>query len=236
MPKAPKPTRKILVSVWNPVLEKFRTKVEAACLRRDAFLDRVVQGELDALAAEDGPANSPEAKRCIEEHFTQLLRKPVGITLATDTIARLDQICNDKNVVRDAFINRILFCLVADRRMLEVLFPIEEYRDQVFPDWEAPGHGSLWRPIETMIELTDEPFAFIRECLARAREDLDDSTMTFYQTHIPDRLFGDKVQGTLGLNVLLADIYVPGHPANVDLLDDLLPDLAVPKRDEKQEV
>lgn len=214
--------RKIMVNVWLPVLDSLNKKVEAAGLRRDLFLDRVLQGELLELEKEPATPNSEEAKRCIAEHIAQLNCRSISLNLSDKTIQKLNELCQQKNIVRDAFINRVLLCLVAKPRILEILFPIEDYREKVFEYWEKPGHAHLWQPLDTMGELVNDPFSFIRECLERAREENHDDSYTFYQTHIPDRLFGDKVKGILGLNVFLPDVLVPGHPLHRELIDDLL--------------
>ena len=182
---------------------------------------------MEELENEKAAPNSPEAKVCIAKHFARLNCRSLSLNLSVETIGKLNRLCEEKNMVRDAFINRVLLCLVAKPKILEILFPIEEYRSDVFEYWDQPGHTHLWQPLDTMGQLVTEPFSFIRECLARAREEQDDSACTFYQAHIPDGFFGEKVKGTLGLNVFLPDILVPGHPAERELLDDLMADLPI---------
>ena len=218
-------TRKILVNVWLPLLDSLNKKVEVACLRRDQYLDRIFRAELDELEGERAAPNSPAAKACVADHFAHLNCRSISLNLSHATISKLNQLCEEKNIVRDAFINRVLLCLVAKPKILEILFPIEEYREQVFEYWDRPGHAYLWQPLDTMGELVNEPFSFIRECLGRAREEEEDDNYTFYQAHVPDGFFGEKVKGTLGLNVFLPDHFVPGHPAERELLDDLIVDI-----------
>src|SRR6266567_5684 len=102
--KAPPSRSKILVSVWDVLLEALNRRVEHACLRRDAFLERVISAELPLLEKEISTPNSVEARECIAKHLKLLPSKPLTLHLAPPTIKRLDEICRQKKIVRDAFV------------------------------------------------------------------------------------------------------------------------------------
>ena len=42
-------TPKISVKIWRPIIEKFDEKIGIACIRRDAYLNKVLEVELDKL-------------------------------------------------------------------------------------------------------------------------------------------------------------------------------------------
>ncbi len=212
---------KIMVSASTLVLEAFDRRVEAVCLRRDAFLERVISNEVEFLSKEVKIPNSEAARRCIEDNLNLLDRRPLNLTLTKSTVGRMEEVCREKNIPRDAFINRILLCLVAPPAVLHAIFGVHELKEAVLEGWETPGFSSLWSPLRTMEEFVDDPFWFVRACMEVERKEYEDEDATFYRAHVRDNLFGEKVRGTLGFNVYIPDIQVPGHPAQKALLDDL---------------
>ena len=54
----------ISVRIWRPILEKLEAKLEAACLRRDAYLRRVLELEIEKTLTAMFPGDSilPVAK------------------------------------------------------------------------------------------------------------------------------------------------------------------------------
>lgn len=212
---------KIMVRAWPVVLDDLDKRVEAVCLRRDAFLERVISREVEFLSKEVRIPNSDAARRCIEDNLNLLDCRSVNLTLTEPTVTRMEEVCREKNIPRDAFINRVLLCLVAPPSVLDVIFHVRELKEEVLEEWETPGLSSLWSPLRTMAEFVEDPFWFVRACMGVARKQPENEDMTFYQSYIPDKLFGEKIRGTLGLNVYLPDGQVPGHPAERALLDDL---------------
>jgi len=212
---------KIMVRASTLVLDALEKRVESVCLRRDAFLERVIRKEVEHLSEEVRIPNSDAARRCIEDNLRLLDSRPINLTLTELTVGRMEEVCKEKNTPRDAFINRILLCLVAPPSVLHVIFGVHELKEEVLEEWETPGFGSLWSPLRSMEEFVEDPFWFVRACMEVERKQSGDEDVTFYQAYIPDNLFGEKVRGTLGLNVYLPDSLVPAHPGERALLDDL---------------
>ena len=110
--KAGKPA-KITIQVWRPIWSKLEKKLEAACLRRDAYIGKLVEKELDYLEEEMPIANSEAAEKFIDSQFRALQDfTPLSIALKPETAARLVQVCSSKRIVRDSFFNR-LFLFIA---------------------------------------------------------------------------------------------------------------------------
>jgi len=223
------------VKVWKVLLDALSRRVEQSCLRRDAFLERVISAELPLLEKEISTPNSPEAQKCIADHLRLLPSKPLTLHLTPPTIKRLDGICHEKRLVRDAFINRLILCLVAPRKLLNVIFTTDDYQEDVGEQWEEnPGERHQWQILRMAPDLITEPFAFVRMCLDidNERNGLSKRTgTTFYNAYIPQNLFGNPDKSSeqgksgapnvLGLNVYLPDVLVPGHPSQKALDADL---------------
>lgn len=231
MPKTQK-TTKILVSLWKVLYDGLAKRVEASCMRRDAFLAAVIATEIVHLEKEIQKPNSAEAKACISDYLKRLPRRPLTIKLATETAEKLDEICEKKNIVRDAFINRLVLCLLAPRDLINVIYSTEECLSEVVSQYGRPGEEHHWQALRLIPELVSNPFWFVRACLEVGNETSGLEPTTFYAAHIPDGLFGDpekildagksRAPNTLGFNVYLPDELIPGHPAEQaarDLLD-----------------
>ncbi|MSQ53129.1 MAG: hypothetical protein EXR28_14730 [Betaproteobacteria bacterium] len=163
----------VTVKIWKRVLEKFDEKVEAACLRRDAFLGRVIEIELVKLIEEIPCPNSEAVFKFIAQQIDLLDRKPVSIKLPTHLVQELDRICADRRIPRDAYFNRILFLLATSNKAINrVFFGVDEWTRWLIKKY---GEGEYLRTEQERIfyPLTPHinPFEEIREGLALYKED-----------------------------------------------------------------
>ena len=101
--KTLKTVPKISVKIWRPILDKLEAKIESACLRRDAYLAKVLEVELDWLDQEVSIPNSQASYDYVLERLDRLDRKLVSLALPQELTARLNDICSRKRIVRDAF-------------------------------------------------------------------------------------------------------------------------------------
>lgn len=249
MPSTPKSLPKISVQIWRPLLAKFDTKVEAACLRRDAFLNRVLQVELEYLDAEVCLPNSAASQAYVSAKLEPLDRKVVSLALHPDVIARLNEICLRKRIVRDAFFNRLFFLLAADPKVIDtLLFGDADWRADLWIELknDADNFQSGFYPLESVIA----PFWAIRAGLEMYAERealteyVEPSSGKVIQVKNglgdvvtpPDSvytiLFDKKLRGLdldlLGLNCYVPDWMVPGQTAQQSYqakLDELLNEL-----------
>jgi len=206
--------------------------VEKSCFRRDALMERIVSSELPHLDREVPKPNSIAAQRIIANHLALLPRTAWTLQLSTETIRRLKAICRTKRIPRDAFFNRLVLCLLATPRILNIVFGVDDDRKAVSRDWESPSDEHYWQFLRMTPNLVEDPFWFIRACLetGNERSGVEPAT-TFYGAYISDGLFGDphkapsagkkRPANTLGLNVYLADALIPGHPAERAVLEAL---------------
>lgn len=247
--KNEKNTTKIGTKIWRPILEKFDKKIEAACLRRDAYLSRVLQIELDCLDNEVPIPNSPVASKFIADRLAVLDCKPVGLTLPMELITRLNAICAVKRISRDAFFNRLLLLLASSPKAIDHLLfqyvgdwdwkaavkekfdvPDELYplsRVSIDPLW-AIREGLNLMNEENAIELSEyqEPetgklIKVVRDVPTGYLPPLSVYTTTFNDAQI-------KGSDLYGLNCYIADQHIPGHPADAarrKTLDEIFAEL-----------
>lgn len=243
--KQPKTVPKISVKIWRPIIEKLDAKLSAACLRRDAYLAKVLRRELDYLDSEVSLPNSEAAYDLTFARLDALDRKLVSIAIEPELAARLNTICARKRIVRDAFFNRLFLLLAAGPRTIDTLFFPDEpkWRTHVWSEFkhDGPFFESGFYPLEAPVD----PFWAIRTGLQLA----NGAAGVDYQlpgaaevvrverglTGEPEPLaalhtvFFDQKAGAhgdlLGLNCYVADWRIPGHESqqrHTRALDELL--------------
>ena len=128
---------KITVQVWKRVAERLETTLREAGFRRDAYLSKVIDNELNWLDEEVSIPNSEAAKDFVAREMAKLPRKAVTLRLPQALVERLTDICQRKRIVRDAFFNRLFLLLAADPKTVDQILFNEDDRK----DWRA----DLWR-------------------------------------------------------------------------------------------
>ena len=93
--------QKTTVKIWLPIMAKLEQKLDAACLRRDAFLAKVISSEAVHLDSEISIPNSKACYIYVTKCLDSLTRKPVTLSLPAETINKINEICNRKLIVRD---------------------------------------------------------------------------------------------------------------------------------------
>lgn len=232
--RAMEPTyRKISVRIWTPLLDRFNQRIDSACLRRDAYLSKVLEDEINDVETQINLENSEAAQSFIRAHLDTVPRKLVTLTLPEEQVQRLDTICERKRIVRDSFFNRLFYLLTAEHRHITRLFfdGDDEWVQDLLErtDFSAMAAGRLLDPIPGL----QNPFDTIYQGLYIARDRLAkepeaDADLWFadhrvYTLTIRDPRFG---KGDLyGLSLYLPDTLVPGtsdYEATVALLQDFL--------------
>lgn len=113
---------KILVKVHEPLIAIMQHKIDSACLKRDAYLDKALRVEAELLRKEIATPNSDKAKNYIAAQLSDLKLKPLNLLLSTETVDLINEVCKEKNVPRDAFMNRFFLLLIANDTVLTALF------------------------------------------------------------------------------------------------------------------
>lgn len=245
-----KTVAKISVRIWRPVIGKIDSKLESACLRRDAYLTKVLEVELDRLDEEVSIPNSQASYDYVFSQLDQLDRKLVSLALPQELTVRLNEICSRKRIVRDAFFNRLFLLLSASPKVIDTLLfgtVGNAWRSEVWSQYkhDGPFFQNGFYPLEPMVD----PFWAIRTGLQIYADDAgleqhvepssgetirvtrDDFTGTvspaesLYATHF-DQKVGDV--NLIGMNCYMPDWRIPGHGAEREYqvkLDELLANL-----------
>ena len=242
--KQPKLPPKISVRIWEPLIKAFDGAIRESCLRRDAYLDKVLEVELPRLDAEVSIPNSPVAQAYIAAKLDTLDRKLVSFTLRPDLVEQLNTVCERKRIVRDAFFNRLYLLLAAKNGVIDrLMFPgYDEWRTEVWSERrnDGPFFQNCFHPLRGEID----PLWAIRTGLEDALEGLVEipnphgegvllverdpfhggvrPPQMVYTTPWKDQF---KDVDLSGLNCFLPDWDVPGTPEQVaaaKTLDDIL--------------
>jgi hypothetical protein len=146
---------KLLVNVYEPLIAIMKYKFDASCLKRDAYLDIALRHEIHCLRNEVTIPNSDKAYSYIANNLKQLKLKPLNMLLPTETIELINEVCKEKNIPRDAYINRFFLLLLASNTVLETLFDslrpddysendadwmLDSDDDRTHIDYELSGH------------------------------------------------------------------------------------------------
>lgn len=192
---------KISVQIWRGILKELDAKMEASCLRRDAYLSKILRFELEKLDEEITKPNSPDAYKYVSSKLDMLDRKLITLTIDADLVERLNSICTKKRIVRDAFFNRLFFMLVASNTLVDVLFSVpKDWRNAIWVEYRNDFFWNVFNPLDEAINPL-EPI----------RYGIDEYKLEkFYKTVFPS-LNNINLEG---LNTYLPDECIPGIEAN----------------------
>ena len=203
---------KISVQIWRVILKELDSKMEASCLRRDAYLSKILRFELEKLDEEITQLNSPEAYKYVSNKLDLLDRKLITLTIDADLVEKLNEICTRKRIVRDAFFNRLFFMLVASNARVDALFLVpEDWRIEIWSKYRNDFFGNIFNPLDEVMN----PLEPLRHGIEEYK--LDHFYCTVFQS-----LNNINLEG---LNTYLPDEYIPGSEAykiSEKSLDELL--------------
>jgi hypothetical protein len=135
---------KVLVNVYEPVIAIMKHKLDEACLKRDAYLDKALRLEAGFLRAEVTTPNSDKAKSYIADNLKQLKLKPLNLLLSTETVKLMNDVCKEKNIPRDAFINRVFLLLIASDTVIDALFYRVIHKEYYLEGRTESDSQSMW--------------------------------------------------------------------------------------------
>lgn len=220
------PNRQLLAKIWRPLFISLNRIIERACLRRDAYLDHVFTHEAKLLPEEIPRSNSREARSYLQSKLEELERVPVNFSLSPTAIEAINLACDQRNVIRDCFINRVLFLLVADITICEAVTGIElrEYLPDILGDNDRDFiYAPLWEgSLRAVSEIvSSDPFRALRNSIDYCRERGDEFVDPLHACRITPEKFGKKPADVIALNCYLPDEMIPGSPAQKRALNSL---------------
>ena len=153
-------TTKITAKIYKPLLNNFNKQVDSLFLKRDAFLNSMIKGEVQHLASDlEGKKLSVRAKRYIAGELKQMGTVQVNIVVDKYTADQLNAIVNETNIVRDAFLNRLIMLLRSSPTLLNYLDLPEYITGSEFESGIDPMPTSPLRAIEAV---QSDPLFYLR--------------------------------------------------------------------------
>jgi hypothetical protein len=212
---------KTSVRIWRPIMEKLDIKLETACLRRDAYLARVIDREISHMENEVRLPNSKASYDHVLKCLDLLDRKIVTLTLPPDVVARVNLICTQKMIVRDAFFNRVFLLLAAAPKTIDrLLFGSNDWRNDLWKGFPDAYNQEFLDTMSNPLAPTTDPFWAIRQMfeeysLKDGGVELDPMGQPEESDNIYTSFFS-KVGGAdlTGLSCYLPDWRVPGTVDN----------------------
>lgn len=211
-------TKKKMVRLWEPLWTSLKQRAESSLLRRDAYLDKVFLHEARKLGEELEGRNSPEARAQLSKHLDRLKLVPTTLVLTDETSKAIETVCNDKNVPRDCFINRVIFFLAAKPDILKLVFPFdyeEQWQQVLMNEVNEFMYPVEWGALGGIEELVNrDPFWGIRACIDSSERSGDGLAVPLHQMLIPEKLLAPRYESLLGLNCHLNEPPVGGLPVD----------------------
>jgi hypothetical protein len=126
--------RKLTFTIRTAVLKRFNEAIRAAGLRRDSYLNHVLPDEIDELLplspnSERGERQLRDMRRFLYQDFSK-----VNIALEQEVAEKLNEVCREKRIPRDIF--------------------IEEFMEFLS---KTPENGSYAAPLAMIYELKNDP-------------------------------------------------------------------------------
>ena len=209
------PRTKLTVRIWGHLFNLLEERVEACGFRRDTFLEKIIAHEVGLLGDELPQSNSDAARAHIEHHLKLRFKsghKQMSLSMSADVADELASICEDKNVPREAFLNRLIMLLVAKPEFLDRYFfglygtgEGDSFRKDVAKDYGPNVElESGFAPLPMIAAVVADPFGLYRAML---------EILSFKQGE-SYTLYGLQMNhpSLLGLNCYLPDDSVPGTP------------------------
>ena len=188
---------KITVKIYEPLLMDFDKQIDTLFIKRDAFLNSMIREEVQHLASDlGGKRLSAKAKRYIAGELKRMGTAQVNVVVDKSTANALNAIVEATNIVRDAFINRLIMLLRSSGPLLSFLELPEFITGSAFDSYVEPMPTSPMKAIEA---IHSDPLFYLRAaCEERHRTGL-------YIIDLPPKL--------AGFSCYLDDSHVPGTEA-----------------------
>jgi hypothetical protein len=187
-------TTKMTVKVYRPLMEKFNHQVRELHLVRDAFLDSMIRRETSALAHDlVGKKQSPAARLHVARSLKRMGTTQVNLKVQKSTVEALDKVVAESNMVRDAFINRLIMFLRSSDVLLNFL---ELPKVVVNSEFKSFVEAMPTSPLGAIQAVHWDPLYYIRVAIEERHK------TGLYTVLMPPKL--------TGFSCYLEDAYVPG--------------------------
>jgi hypothetical protein len=174
---------KMLVQVWDVLARAIKRDLRSLHITRDTYLNALFKREIEELAREVEFSTPHDAYRHVKKRLRGLNRERMTIAVDREVAERISQVLIEKNISRDAFVNRVLFFLVAKPAHLK-MFGIEFARRQ-----------------ELEVKPLDDAWVFLHDPFVNVRLSNDGA---FYTLLFYDELLAKNWPNLFGLNCAIS--------------------------------
>ena len=151
-------TAKIHPDLWG----KFSEQCDALFLKKGQFLDHMIRRETLHLSPDlEGKRLSNKARQFIAGELKRCDPVTVNIEVSKDTAEALNKVVAEHNIVRDAFINRLIVFIRGTDALLNHIGIADRLDNHQFRGFE----GLPTSPLKAMEEVQADPLYYIREQL-----------------------------------------------------------------------
>lgn len=113
---------KITVKIYDALLKAIDDQLDKHFIRRDAFVNHMIKTELPYLADDmKGRRLSAAARRFVAGELKRMGTTTVNVVVDKQVAEDLNSVSSTSNMVRDAFVNRLLLLLRSSPRLLDYL-------------------------------------------------------------------------------------------------------------------
>jgi hypothetical protein len=194
---------KMTVKVFSGMQVAFNAQMQRLPIKRDAFLNSVIRTETSRLSqAMQGKRLSSKVNRYISGQLARLGTTTVNIVVDKDVADALNAVVRESNIVRDAFMNRLIAFLRSSDSLLKYLgLPLEHTAGKI-GKWIVVDPIAPTSPMKTLEEVFSDPLYVLHE----SAKQLYDG-MNLYLLDLPSPKWD-------GLACFLDDSIVPGTRAH----------------------
>ncbi len=159
---------KLTLKIYSPLLANFEKQLATLHIKRDAFLESMIRAEVPNLAGElTGKRLSSKARRYIAGELKRLGTTQINVQVEKSTADLLHKLVEQTNIVRDAFVNRLIMFLRGSKQLLDYLDLPQAITYSEFEQYVEPMPTSALRAIETVHA---DPLYYLRAAVEERQE------------------------------------------------------------------
>lgn len=155
------------VRIDQALWDSFSEQIDDLFIKKGAFIDFAIRTELRHLEHDlAGVKLSSKAKRFIANKLGARRPATVSIEVQKSTSEALNEIARHHNIVRDAFINRLIIFLRGNDKLLRLIGAPDSISASAFSSLESLPSA----PLRAMKSLYDDPLYYLRTFLHQTEQ------------------------------------------------------------------
>lgn len=127
------------VTLAKTVAEEFEARIKDINLRRDSYLADQLKEEVERLAEIPAPTDLAISYVRLSEQYSKVEKLKIGLKLPEELIARINEVCQEKRVPRDIFVEIFLDFLANGYIFNDIPSPLamaSAYLSDPFRNWD----------------------------------------------------------------------------------------------------